>query len=234
MKKLVESSRFKINILLMLMTVFCFSLSAFRYYISDTKVFLFLNWNLFLAWIPLLLSSFVLAFNIKSKISLLFIIIVWILFFPNSPYILTDLFHLRARNDIPIWYDLVVILSYAWTGLICGFISLNDIEKRLSDYGRKNRINGVIVFFLFMSSFGVYLGRFLRWNSWDVLNNPFGLFSDIVVRLIYPMEYTKTWGVTVLMGLMLNFMYFTFKWAGTNDEKKIQPENKSLNGLEQF
>jgi uncharacterized membrane protein len=207
------------------MTIFCFSLSAFRYYISDTKVFLFLNWNLFLAWIPLLLSSFILAFNIKSKISLIFIIIVWILFFPNSPYILTDLFHLKARNTIPIWYDLIVILSYAWTGLICGFISLNDIEQRLSDYyGKRNFINGLIVFFLFMSSFGVYLGRFLRWNSWDVLNNPFGLFSDIVVRFIYPLEYTKTWGVTLLMGIMLNFMYFTFKWMGTNNGRELQPE----------
>lgn len=224
MKKLVASSRFKISILLILMTIFCFSLSAFRYYISDTKVFLFLNWNLFLAWIPLLLSSFIIAFNIKSKISLIFIIIVWILFFPNSPYILTDLFHLKSRNSIPIWYDLIVILSYAWTGLICGFISLYDIEKSLSEYGKRNSINGIIIFFLFMSSFGVYLGRFLRWNSWDVLNNPFGLFSDIVVRFIYPLEYTKTWGVTVLMGIMLNFMYFTFKWVGTNNERELQPE----------
>jgi len=224
MKKLVASSRFKINMLLILMTVFCFSLSAFRYYISDTKVFLFLNWNLFLAWIPLLLSSFIFAFNIKSKISLIFIIIVWILFFPNSPYILTDLFHLRARNSVPIWYDLIVILSYAWTGLVCGFISLNDIEKSLSEYGKRNGINAVIIFFLFMSSFGVYLGRFLRWNSWDVLNNPFGLFSDIVVRFIYPLEYTKTWGVTVLMGIMLNFMYFTFKWVETNNDKKLKLE----------
>ncbi|MGG1924203.1 DUF1361 domain-containing protein [Chryseobacterium sp. NRRL B-14798] len=137
MKNFVEPSKFKINVLLIMMTIFCFSLSAFRYYISDTKVFLFLNWNLFLAWIPLLLSSFVLAFNIRSKISLVFIIIIWILFFPNSPYILTDLFHLRARNSIPVWYDLIVILSYAWTGLICGFISLNDIEKKLSYYGKK-------------------------------------------------------------------------------------------------
>jgi len=224
MKKLVASSRFKINMLVILMTVFCFSLSAFRYYISDTKVFLFLNWNLFLAWIPLLLSSFIFAFNIKSKISLIFIIIVWILFFPNSPYILTDLFHLRARNSVPIWYDLIVILSYAWTGLICGFISLNDIEKSLSEYGKRNGINAIIIFFLFMSSFGVYLGRFLRWNSWDVLNNPFGLFSDIVVRFIYPLEYTKTWGVTVLMGIMLNFMYFTFKWVETNNDKKLKLE----------
>lgn len=117
MKNLIESQRFKVNFLLILMTLFCLSLSIFRYYISDTKVFFFLNWNLFLAWIPLLLSSIILAFNIKGKLSLAFIIIVWILFFPNSPYILTDLFHLKTRNTIPIWYDLIVILSYAWNGV---------------------------------------------------------------------------------------------------------------------
>ncbi|AZB01377.1 DUF1361 domain-containing protein [Chryseobacterium joostei] len=221
MKNLIESQRFKVNVLLILMTLFCLSLSIFRYYISDTKVFFFLNWNLFLAWIPLLLSSIILAFNINGKLSLAFIIIVWILFFPNSPYILTDLFHLKARNAIPIWYDLIVILSYAWTGLICGFISLSDIEKLLSCYTKDRTINGIVIVFLFMSSFGVYLGRFLRWNSWDVLNNPFGLFNDIVIRFIYPLEYTKTWGVTLLMGIMLNFMYFTFKLVKNNNEKTV-------------
>lgn len=221
MKNLIESQRFKVNVLLILMTLFCLSLSIFRYYISDTKVFFFLNWNLFLAWIPLLLSSIILAFNIKGKLSLAFIIIVWILFFPNSPYILTDLFHLKTRNTIPIWYDLIVILSYAWTGLICGFVSLSDIEKFLSSYSKDRAINGIVIIFLFMSSFGVYLGRFLRWNSWDVLNNPFGLFNDIVIRFIYPLEYTKTWGVTLLMGIMLNFMYFTFKLVKNNNEKTV-------------
>lgn len=211
MKKLKNSQRFEITILLILMTLFCFSLPIFRYYLSDTKVFFFLNWNLFLAWIPFIISSFLLIFNIKSKIALAFAIVVWILFFPNSPYILTDLFHLKTRNSVPIWYDLIVILSYAWAGLICGFISLLDIEKMLSSYFKRSTISIIAVLFLFLSSFGVYLGRFLRWNSWDVLNNPFGLFNDIAVRFIYPLDYTKTWGVTVLMGIMLNFMYFMLR-----------------------
>lgn len=211
MEKLKNSHRFEITILLILMTLFCFSLSIFRYYLSDTKVFFFLNWNLFLAWIPFIISSFLLIFNIKSKIALAFAIVVWILFFPNSPYILTDLFHLKTRNSVPIWYDLIVILSYAWAGLICGFISLLDIEKMLSSYFKRSTISIIAVLFLFLSSFGVYLGRFLRWNSWDVLNNPFGLFNDIAMRFIYPMDYTKTWGVTVLMGIMLNFMYFMLR-----------------------
>ncbi|WP_228461090.1 DUF1361 domain-containing protein [Chryseobacterium defluvii] len=199
------------TLLLLLMTLFCFSLSVVRYYVSETKVFFFLNWNLFLAWIPLIITSLAMVFNIKSRILLMLMITVWILFFPNSPYILTDLFHLRIRSRIPVWYDLIVILSYAWTGLICGFISLNDIERMLSAYFKKPVISVIVVFFLFLSSFGVYLGRFLRWNSWDILNNPFGLFNDIVVRFIYPLEYTKTWGVTLLMGIMLNFMYFMVK-----------------------
>ncbi|GAB0156410.1 DUF1361 domain-containing protein [Chryseobacterium sp. Alg-005] len=207
-QKLIKHQRLEISLLLLLMTIFCFSLSIFRYYISETKVFFFLNWNLFLAWIPLIITSFALIFHIKSKISLMIMMMIWILFFPNSPYILTDLFHLKVRNNIPIWYDLVVILSYAWTGLICGFMSLSDIEKFLSAYLRRPVINFIVIVFLFLSSFGVYLGRFLRWNSWDILNNPFGLFNDIIVRFIYPMEYTKTWGVTLLMGVMLNFMYF--------------------------
>ncbi|MFP3594575.1 DUF1361 domain-containing protein [Chryseobacterium sp. SIMBA_038] len=211
MEKLKNSHRFEITILLILMTLFCFSLSIFRYYLSDTKVFFFLNWNLFLAWIPFIISSFLLIFNIKSKVALAFAIVVWILFFPNSPYILTDLFHLKTRNSVPIWYDLIVILSYAWAGLICGFISLLDIEKMLSSYFKRSTISIIAVLFLFLSSFGVYLGRFLRWNSWDVLNNPFGLFNDIAVRFIYPLDYTKTWGVTVLMGIMLNFMYFMLR-----------------------
>lgn len=210
-RKLKCNKRFEITLLLILMTLFCFSLSLFRYYISETKVFLFLNWNLFLAWIPFFISSFLVIFKIRSKLSLVVAITVWILFFPNSPYILTDLFHLRSRNAVPIWYDLVVILSYAWTGLFCGFISLLDIEKLLSDYFKKPTINIITVLFLFLTSFGVYLGRFLRWNSWDVLSNPFGLFNDVLVRIVYPMDYTKTWGVTVLMGVMLNFMYLIMK-----------------------
>jgi uncharacterized membrane protein len=81
----------------------------------------------------------------------------------------------------------------------------------LSDYFKKLTINIITVLFLFLTSFGVYLGRFLRWNSWDVLSNPFGLFNDVLVRIVYPMDYTKTWGVTVLMGVMLNFMYLIMK-----------------------
>ncbi len=225
-RKLKEIERFEITFLLALMTLFCFSLSVFRYYISDTKVFLFLNWNLFLAWIPFVISSFLMLFKIRSKLSVFAAIAVWILFFPHSPYILTDLFHLKSRNSIPVWYDLVVILSYAWTGLFCGFISLFDIEKLLLGYFKQSTIRIITISFLFLTGFGVYLGRFLRWNSWDVINNPFGLFNDILVRIVYPMNHAQTWGVTVFMGVMLNFMYFMMKSVKSIDRQTVAAKNQ--------
>lgn len=209
--KLKIEGRLPATILLMLMTIFCAALSLFRYYITDTKVFLFLNWNLFLAIVPWVISTIVVIFKIKNKFSLILLIIIWILFFPNSPYILTDLFHLRVRDSAPIWYDLIVILSYAWAGLMFGFVSLMDINRLLSSYFNEKVIMLLTIFFLFLSGFGVYLGRYLRWNSWDIIQDPFGLYHDILDRFISPFDHPQTWGVTILMGVLLNFMYFTLK-----------------------
>ncbi|MBI3233679.1 MAG: GNAT family N-acetyltransferase [Bacteroidetes bacterium] len=167
-KQLKESSRWQMTLLLAIMTTFCFGLSLLRIFVTGTPRYLFLNWNLFLAAIPWLLSTLLAIKGEHHKFSLLMLIAFWLLFFPNSPYILTDLFHLKLNSSAPIWYDLIVILSYAWTGLLLGFISLMDIEELLKEYIKPIYINLVSVVFIFMSSFGIYLGRFLRWKLEDV------------------------------------------------------------------
>ena len=210
-EKLKSNGRLELSVLLTAMTLFCFALSAFRFFLTDSKLFLFLNWNLFLAFIPWLTSSMVVLHpNLQNrKLILIGLLGVWILFFPNSPYILTDLFHLRLTTSAPIWYDLVLILSFAWTGLIYGFVSLLDVRALLIKQFGKN-ISGVItVFLLFAGGFGVYLGRFLRWNSWDILQEPAPLLHDIGSRVIHPMAYPKTWAVTILMGILLNIMFWS-------------------------
>lgn len=212
-KKLKEKNRYELTTLLIVMTLFCFTLSLFRFYVTNTKVFLFLNWNLFLAFIPWVASSVVIInprLN-KNKIATLIILMIWILFFPNSPYILTDLFHLKPRSSAPIWFDLILILSYAWTGLLYGFISLMDIESLL-----KRKLSNTITFagvtmLLFLGSFGIYLGRYLRWNSWDVLQEPYSLLNDIGDRFINPFSHPRTWGLTILMGVLLNLIYLSIK-----------------------
>jgi uncharacterized membrane protein len=133
-KQLKEHNRLYETIFMGVITLCCFGFSVFRMVYSETITFLFLNWNLFLAIIPWLLSSFatIKPSIQKSKIVIFLLLGTWLLFFPNAPYILTDLFHLKMKSTMPIWFDLVLILSFAWTGLMFGFLSLWDIERILS------------------------------------------------------------------------------------------------------
>lgn len=213
LKALKETKRLNETIFLGVLTLFCFGVSLFRFIYTDTKVFLFLNWNLFLAFIPWALTSLVIVkpkFQ-KSRLTLIVLLGSWLLFFPNAPYILTDLFHLRLKSSMPIWFDLILILSFAWTGLLFGFFSLWDIEKLLRNFMKRTSVIIISVGLLFIGSFGIYVGRFLRWNSWDILTEPFKLMYDIGDRFINPFEHPRTWGMTIFMGLFLNMIYLSFR-----------------------
>jgi uncharacterized membrane protein len=189
-------------------------------------VLLFLNWNLFLAFIPWAVTSIaIIKPNIqKYKITIFILLAIWLLFFPNAPYILTDLFHLRLKTSMPKWFDLILILCFAWTGLVFGFLSLWDIERIMSKSINEIWIDIISVSLLFIGSFGIYLGRFLRWNSWDIINEPFNLIYDIGDRLINPFDHPRTWGMTLFMGLFLNMIYWTFRLI----KKKEFPNEKII------
>ncbi|MBN2893197.1 MAG: DUF1361 domain-containing protein [Bacteroidales bacterium] len=213
LKALKETKRLNETIFLGVLTLFCFGVSLFRFVYTDTKVFLFLNWNLFLAFIPWALTSLVIIkpkFQ-KSRLTLIVLLGSWLLFFPNAPYILTDLFHLRLKSSMPIWFDLILILSFAWTGLLFGFLSLWDFEKLLRNFMKRTYVIIISAVLLFIGSFGIYVGRFLRWNSWDILTEPFKLMYDIGDRFINPFEHPRTWGMTIFMGLFLNMIYLSFR-----------------------
>ena len=212
LKNIRESGRLNEIIFMSVLSLICFSLSVFRYIYSDTKTFLFLNWNLFLAFIPWLLSTllFIKPKIQQSKIWISLVLLIWLLFFPNAPYILTDLFHLRLKLSMPIWFDLVLILLFAWTGLLFGFLSLWDIEQILQKSMKKSTVTIISTLLLFLGSFGIYVGRYLRWNSWDIITEPFRLAYDIGDRLINPFQHPKTWGMTILLGTFLNILYWSF------------------------
>lgn len=211
--QLKKSDKLNITILLTVMSLFCFFLSFARILFTGTGEYLFLNWNLFLAFIPWILSMVILL-NKKLKNSILILLIlipVWLLFFPNSPYILTDLFHLNDKGNAPVWFDLIIILSFAWTGLVFGFNSLLIIESLLAEYFSSKAVKIFTVMLLFLGSFGVYLGRFLRWNSWDIVNNPVVLLTDVFARISDPLSHPRTWGVTILFGILLNMIFWSAK-----------------------
>jgi uncharacterized membrane protein len=219
-KLLIKHNKFNQTILLAVLCFISIMVFLFRLFVTDSIKFIFLNWNLFLAAIPWLITTFLIIFPKlqNKKIILIFLLFFWLIFFPNAPYILTDLFHLKFYSGNNIWFDLVLILLYAWTGLLFGLLSLIDIENIMKNKINKFLLSGFSSILLFIASFGIYIGRFLRWNSWDIIDNPHLLLFDLSDRLINPLSHPKTWGFTIFMGLLLNVIYWSLKVL--NKEKK--------------
>lgn len=173
--------------------------------------FLFLPWNLFLAFIPYAIVLWLKknVFILESRLRLLTALTVWILFFPNSFYIITDLFHLGNFHSAPKWFDLLMIYSFAWNGVLLGILSLRKLEVLLGiAWGR---IFSVIIVFVMMllAAFGVYIGRFLRFNSWDVITNPFSLLNNIASIAVNPIDNGGVWAMTLGYATFLTLLYFT-------------------------
>ncbi|QJX48191.1 DUF1361 domain-containing protein [Hymenobacter taeanensis] len=214
--------RHRLNLMLLLGASLTLSvlLITFRVFLSHEVLFAFLLWNLFLAIIPFGLSTMLglTAGRVKARV-LLPVGAVWLLFFPNAPYILTDLFHLEPRAGAPYWYDLALILSCAWNGLMLAYASLTDMQAivaRRLGWGASWVFATVA---LLLSSFGIYLGRYLRFNSWDILTNPLTLFYDIINRILHPAAHLGTWGVTLLYGAFLLLGYATVRLLGRMGEE---------------
>ena len=188
---------------------FTLCLLMIRIILSNELTYIFLAWNLFLAWIPFALSQHL--HTIKSRWKLLFIIGLWLLFLPNAPYIITDFLHLKQRIPIPYWYDILLLFSAALNGLLLGLLSLLTVEKFLANrYG--NRVSGIIILCsFFLCAFGIYMGRYLRWNSWDLIVNPGDVAADILDRVFNPFDHFGTWSVTLLFGSFFYVIYYSIK-----------------------
>ena len=159
---------------LALLSLFSVALIITRYVYSNEQLFGGLIWNLFLAWIPFGLSIVIYDRHRAGAgpLSLLPLAGLWLLFLPNAPYIVTDFKHLAPSPAVPLWVDVVVIAAPAWTGMLLGFLSLYLVQAVVRSLvgARVAWVTAVAV--LGLASFGIYLGRVLRWNSWDVLTDP--------------------------------------------------------------
>ena len=190
-----------------------------RVLMTGRLLFLFLIWNLFLALIPFAISTMLGIAKGPLRARLLVPVgAAWLLFFPNAPYILTDLFHLERRAGVPFWYDLALILSCAWNGLMLAYASLADMQRLVQRRLGTGAGWTFATVALLLSSFGIYLGRYLRFNSWDVLANPLTLFYDIVNRILHPFSFPGTWGVTLVFGVFLLIGYSTVRLLGKHHE----------------
>ncbi len=207
---------FSINHLLyplVLSSLLAGAIFAGRVYLSRELTFYFLLWNLFLAWIPYVISlaiSFV--HRRHPRLWWLYLLLpglLWLIFLPNAPYIVTDLWHLDERRPVPLWYDIGMFATFAWTGCFLGIISLNQMQHIV------RQLFGRAVSWLFalstigLCATGIYLGRFGNWNSWDLFFRPQSVLSDAIARFAQPIRSSQALGMTLLFAAFLLVCYVT-------------------------
>ena len=190
-------------------SLICLGLELVRERRYGSLDFRFLVWNLVLAWIPLLLALVVYD-RYRRRTGLLPLapaLLAWLLFLPNAPYIVTDFVHLSDGGAVPLWFDGVEISAFAWTGMLLGFVSLYLVHAVVRHrFGALAGWTGVGAV-LGLVSVGVYLGRFKRWNSWDLFISPIALSSDILNMLVHPRANKTAFGFTTLCAMFFGLTY---------------------------
>ena len=194
------------------LTILVVAMVEVRVAYSGTPYYQALVWNLILAWIPFGLAIYVYdGFRRGAgRVQLWAAGILWLVFFPNAPYIVTDFKWLRDWTGAPIWFDVVLVSAAAWCGLLLGFMSLYLMQAVV------RRTVGAVNAWLFVlavlmvTSFGIYLGRFQRWNSWDVFTQPGRLAGNVWAQVAQPHEHPKTVAVTILFTAFLGATYLVF------------------------
>ncbi len=190
----------------------CVALVGARMLYSGSVHYGFLIWNLALAWVPFVFAglAYMMAKGRRSTFSVFIVLaaLVWLIFFPNAPYILTDFLHLGSMGDlVPGWYDVLMLFWFSWTGLILGVVSLYLMHEIVGQAA--GRVAGwvFVVLAAGLGSFGIYLGRFLRWNSWDLLRRPRPLAVELYGTFTDPAAQRQLLGFTLLFALLFLFVY---------------------------
>jgi uncharacterized membrane protein len=221
---------------LMFATGVCTALVLARILWTGEYRYVFLVWNLFLAWLPLVFALLACdEHRVGQRRTWRFrsLAAAWLLFFPNAPYIFTDVVHLRDHLFGHFWMDLILILTCALTGLVLGFVSLFLMQNLVA------RMLGRFASWLFvaavacLSGFGIYLGRFLRFNSWDVVFNPAELCRGIGHWASAPLTHSISYAFPALFATFL-FIAYLMLYALTHLQQMhpavMAPEPEKLGG----
>lgn len=177
----------------------------------------YLSWNLFLAWLPFLFAirlMAVLRHKLWSSWEGLAMSLLWLAFLPNSFYLISDLIHLQDVQGTDILYDAVMFGSFVFTGIMLGFSSLFLVHLRLRRRLSARRADAWVGVILLLCSIAIYMGRDLRWNTWDMLVNPAGLLFDISDRVQHPAAYPHMLLVIAAFFVLLASLYNVL-WHGT-------------------
>lgn len=209
---------------LLLLSFVSIALLVARIAESESFRYSFLVWNLILAAVPVPLAWYT-AGRIRQfgwmKWQQILLTLIWIAFLPNSFYLLTDLIHLRANYEADLLFDITLLVSFLVTGLVLGFTSVYFMHKELVKRLREIPTYAVVSVLFLAVSFAVCLGRYTRWNTWDIILRPAGLLFDVSDKVINPTIHMQTYETTVTLFLLL-FSSYIVVWEAVRYVRQTQ------------
>ena len=192
----------------------------------------FLAWNAFLAWLPI---GFALAWAQATERGERRLVraawaAAWLAFLPNAPYLLTDLQHFNSDRLAPRWFDAWLLGANSLNGLLLGSAALAIGHRALArSLGRVGAWPAVVIVCL-LCGFGVYLGRFVRLNSWDVLTRPFSVAEIVGDIVLSPLAHPRAWFVTLVAGATQLLCYLTLCGAAALQRAALLADLRALRG----
>lgn len=181
--------------------------------------FVMLTWNLFLAFFPLgvmLVLRDLRQAGFLNRRLLGMGLLLWLTFLPNAPYIITDLFHIRHVQEPLVWFDTMTFFLFALTGLLSGLYATLIAHRMLRPLAGSGFTWVLMLGAQVLSGFGIYLGRFGRWNSWNVLTKPTDLFNAVATAYHDDLSIK----LTLAYGFVLAVLYVTFHWYVESDDQR--------------
>jgi uncharacterized membrane protein len=169
----------------------------------------FLVWNLFLAWVPFVIAMAIRWQHVRGArtLALVPLFLLWLGFLPNAPYLVTDFIHLRYRNGAPPWFDAVMLASFAWAGVGLGAASLRACAHVVRVRRGPLAVLAFVPLTALATGFGIYLGRFVRLNTWDVATRPGTVLVQVLSPLAHPLGHSRAWTVTLTFALFFVVAY---------------------------
>jgi uncharacterized membrane protein len=202
----------KQNNFLIISSLVAIILLLIRVKVTYSMYLLFLIWNLFLAVIPYSISHLIkIDFSLKLyNFKNLLLLITWFLFIPNTFYLITDFVHLHHISTPQLVFDFILFTSFTIAGSYCGILSIFNIYNQILFFHSKKTATIFTILISYLCAFGIYLGRILRFNSWDIISNPFSLINSILKSAFQP----ETIVFTLILGSVIvsvNLIYFNVK-----------------------
>ncbi|MGD9694626.1 MAG: DUF1361 domain-containing protein [Thermoleophilia bacterium] len=168
----------------------------------------FLVWNLFLAWIPMVFAVGVAT--VRSRALLVALVAGWLAFLPNAPYLVTDLVHLREGYEL--WRHVLQYGFAAWTGIILGVVSMLLVHRRIERAAGDVAAWALVAVSVGLCAIGIVIGRFQRWNSWDLVTRPDAVAATTLDWVRSPFAQVESTGVALAVAAFFGLAYLTV-WA---------------------